>query len=155
MDLIDLLTADHQNLKGAVGADGFVAMVEEHLTVERALLYPEVERVLAPGDDQLGRLHQLDHALERAASAHDDHTDELLQAHIAGQDGLFSKIRESVPAETLRTLGEQVPLVVAEAPTHAHPHLPDHGPFREIATEVAATVDQIEDHFRASGSSER
>jgi hypothetical protein len=34
-----------------------------------------------------------------------------------------------------------------EAPAHLHPRLPDHGPLQRVASDLAATIDQVEDSF--------
>jgi hypothetical protein len=147
IDLVDLLRADHHNLRDSLDDEGFLSALVEHLTVERALLYPEIEHSLAGGGEAVTRLRATDTSLEEIAQAQNGGSSEALRVHAEGQDALFSQLREAVSPERLIELARQVPLVMAEAPTHFHRHIPDHGPLREIASEIAASVDQIEDRL--------
>jgi hypothetical protein len=149
LDLLDLLAADHVNLRTDVTGPEAVAAVEKHLTVERALLYPTLRSHLGDGRASVDELRTIDNtlvdALARGDGAVDGETAVALEAHIGAQEAHYAELRQAVPATKLRELGDQVPWVLAEAPTHLHPHLPDHGPLREVAAELAAAADQYRD----------
>jgi hypothetical protein len=145
LDLIDFLSADHQNLKEAGGTDAFVEEVVKHLTAERALLYPAVERFLADGRGRVADMRVIDDQLEDSST--DKDAARALVAHIDSQEALFSRLRAEVPSETLVELGRQVPLVVSEAPSRLHPHAPEGGPLRELISELDAVKDQIRDRL--------
>jgi hypothetical protein len=151
-DLIDLLDADHHGLLDSLTDDNYVSNVVKHLAAERTLLYPEVERYLSDvGADQLDALREIDRRLEISGSEPSELRLQVLREHIEAQRLLFGRMRTEVPAGTLTNLAAKLPSVLASAPTHAHPHLPDHGPLREVTSELAAVVDDIEDSIKRRG----
>jgi hypothetical protein len=146
-DLLELLSADHMNLRTDVTSPEAVTAVEKHLTVERALLYPTIASHLDDGQSVAEELRSIDDtlvdALGKRDGAAESNVTAALEAHIRAQESHYLKLRQVVPAKKLQELGDQVPFVMEEAPTRLHPHLPDHGPLREVASELAAAADQL------------
>jgi hypothetical protein len=148
LDLLELLSAEHVNLRTDVAGPAAVTAIEKHLTVERALLYPTVASDLEDGQAITDELRGIDNSLvaavsKRGGTVSDNEIAAALEAHIGAQESHYSQLRQVVGAEKLRELADQVPLVMEEAPTRLHPHLPDQGPLREVTSELAAAVDQF------------
>jgi hypothetical protein len=150
--LLDLLAADHENLRADLEGKGQVGSeesLERHLTAERALLYPLIEKRVPDGREIADRLRRLDRTLVEAVIHQRDGGDAsgavlaAFEAHVRAQDEQFAVIQDGVPSSELVHLAGQLPAVVEEAPTRLHPGLPDSGPFREIASELAAEADQL------------
>jgi hypothetical protein len=147
LDLLDLLAADHLNLRTAVPGPEAVHAVEKHLTAERALLYPTLASHLDHGHAIADDLRVIDNTLVDALAKTGGTADATtaLEAHIQAHESHYAALRQAVPAKKLQELGAQVAWAMLEAPTRLHPHLPDHGPLREIASELAAAADQLRD----------
>ena len=153
LDLIDLLQADHLNLQQSEGHPEIEEAVAKHLTVERELFYPLVSRRAICSDEELDELRMLDRALADAVvkartdpSSRDD-LKQAIETHISVQDALFSIVRDQVDPATLLRIADDLPLTMAEAPTHIHPHLPAHGLLEGAAEDIAEAVDTFEDRF--------
>lgn len=146
LDLLELLTADHANLRGLVGTAGFPEAVTRHVTAERELLYPAVEKEKVASPEEVSEMRSLDTDLERAAAAGDPaEMGRTLETHVSVQQALFDLARTEVSRERLVALGRRVADSMEEAPTHIHPHLPDHGPLQRVVSDLTATIDQVED----------
>ena len=152
-DLLELMSADHVTLRELVGQPAFPEALSRHLATERDLLYPSVAKEEVASTDELAEMRSLDRDLEIATTA--DEPGEIrrtLDTHVAVQEALFDVIREQVGRDRLVELGSQVADAMEEAPTHLHPGLPDHGPLQRVASDVAATIDQVEDSFKHRGT---
>ena len=156
LDLLELLQADHLNLRESEGHAELEEVVAKHLTVERELFYPLIVRRSICSHEELEELRTIDRSLANAvlqAKADPSSEEALKQAvdtHISVQEALFSIVRDQVDPATLLRIAEDLPLTVAEAPTHVHPHLLDHGPLIGAAEDIAEAVDTFEDRFRRS-----
>jgi hypothetical protein len=162
LDLIELLSADHQNL-AVVDPDSLVGAIAQHIAIERSLLHPAIEAYHSDAGAVLRSLRDTDQRLEeRLAQLQDEPNSEnriavgtALADHIDQQERLFPQLRESIPEETLQELAEEVSFAIGGSPTHAHPHLPDHGPLEEIAADLAAVADHVRDRVHKHDRDER
>jgi hypothetical protein len=163
LDLLDLLSADHQNL-GTIEQDALVKTILEHLWVERELLHPAIRDHADHGDEIVDTLLALDDRLEDrladlddAANSQDPVADDalseaetevraVLSEHIATQEEIFPKLRDSIPAGILGDLAEGVPLAIGGAPTRPHAGRPE-GFLGEVAEGVAAATDHLRNLF--------
>ncbi len=152
VDLLELLSADHQNLI-TDESDSFVATLTQHLTVERTLLYPAIEKYESGGKAIVEDLRGADHLLEvRLAALEADPTpenygavDAALRAHVDRREVLYPELRRTIPASHLEELAGEVPLTIGGSPTHPHPHLPDHGALGEVAEQLEVIADRLHD----------
>ena len=153
LDLIELLQADHLNLRESEGHPEVEEAVAKHLTVERELFYPLVSRRSICSDEELDELRTLDRSLADAVvKARTDPSsqaalNQAIETHISVQEALFSIVRDQVDEATLLRIAEDLPLTMAEAPTHVHPHLPAHALLEGAAEDIAEAVDTFEDRF--------
>jgi hypothetical protein len=153
IDLVDLIVADHDDLL-ALDEDDVVTSITKHLALERALLYPAIERYLPNGKGLVAEMHRIDRVLEQGLEElESDQSEEEnltvakdLLAHIDGQRDALDALKRTVAPERLQELTDQVPLILATAPHRPHLHAPDHGSLGEIASEIDARIDQAEEH---------
>jgi hypothetical protein len=127
-----------------------------HLAAESRLLYPAIERHLDEGKTVASRLLHGDHELEELLAAAEsegadaagvDDLRAMVQSHVEGQELVFPAVKAAIPPEELARLGQEVSRTIRDAPTHPHPHLPDHGFFEPAAEVIASTID----HWRDAG----
>jgi hypothetical protein len=163
LDLLDLLSADHQNLV-TIEQDALVKTILEHLWVERELLHPAIRENADHGDEIVDTLLALDDRLEDrladledAANSRDPVAEiarseaeaevrAVLTEHIAAQEEMFPKLRDSIPSVVLGDLAEGVPLAIGGAPTRPHAGRPE-GFLGEVAEGMAAATDHLRDLF--------
>lgn len=154
-DLLELLEADHHRLLRLLeeGSPNIVAELEAHLVAEDQLLFPEARHSLT--DDELldaclerdRRIEQLLADLANGRGAHEELAD-LVQAHAdVLEHELFPMLRDVLDDDRLEELGAALPTVLAQAPSRAHPHIPDEGPLEVIGDTLAAGVDRLRDRF--------
>src|ERR1700730_10758645 len=147
-DMFELFSADHRRLTDLVVEDTFEpAVIRElsmHLAAETRLLYPAVERYLDGGDDITTQLRHDDHQLEELLATLEsdgpspeniDHLRAMVERHVDSQEAVFPDAKRWIPDHELDSLGQEVSRTIREAPTHPHPHLPDHG-FLEPAADA-------------------
>jgi hypothetical protein len=159
LDLLDLLSADHQNLVSAE-AGSLVRVVLEHVTVERDLLHPAIEEYEPGGKAIVEGQRDADRMLEErlAAFEHDHSPDremdvrKVVTEHIERQEPLFEQLRLSCPEDTLLKLVDGVNTSIAGAPKHPHPGLLRHGRFGEVVEEFADIADEIRDKLHGDRS---
>jgi hypothetical protein len=160
-DLLELLAADHHRMRHLVAeqtdAATLIRELASHLVAETRLLYPEARRSVAGVDRLVDDLLDVDHLLEDALVDLDKadtpeyrkRIRELAVRHADHQeDALFPRVREEADPARLAVLGDVLGEVLAEAPSHAHPRLPDEGAFSVIADALAARFDELRDAFR-------
>ena len=153
LDLIELLQADHLNLRQSEGHPDLEEAVAKHLTVERELFYPLVSRMAICSDEELDELRMLDRSLAdavinaRTDPSTQDAVNKAIETHVSVQEALFAIVRDQVDPATLLRIADDLPLTMAEAPTHVHPHLPAHGLLEGAAEDIAEAVDTFEDRF--------
>lgn len=151
VDLLNLLTADHQNLLSA-DPRSIVSETAQHLSVERDLLYPAVREYVDGAEDLIERFRASERLVEeRLAPFERDPTPEARSAletsirdHAKTFESAFSELRGQIPQGVLDELTKTVPLTIGSAPTHAHQNLAEGG----IIGELAEDVDSVADHLR-------
>jgi hypothetical protein len=161
LNLLDLLSADHQNLREAAPAPR-VLDVSQHLAVERDFLYPAIAHHAENGEAIVHDLRRAERRLEeRLQDLERDetpvHVEQLRQAigdHVRVQEELFGRLRELVPESALLTPSEVIALSIGGAPTHAHPHLADSGLIGAIVEDFTSAEDRILDHLHGKKDSE-
>ena len=159
LDLLDLLSADHQNLE-TIERDALVRTILGHLWIERELLHPAIRDHADHGDEIVDTLLALDDRLEDRLADLDDAANgedpvaaealseaetevrAVLSEHIAAQEELFPSLRDSIPAVVLEDLAEGVPLAIGGAPTRPHAGRAE-GFLGEVAEGVAAATDHL------------
>jgi len=147
-DLLELLSADHANLRDLASTAELAEATSKHLAVERALLYPLVTKDGVASADEVTEMRSLDRDLEEAIESGDmQKAGASLETHVTVQEALFDLVRENVDRSELIRLGQAVAPAMEMAPTHIHTGLPDHGPLEQAASEMAATIDQAEDRI--------
>ena len=160
-DLLDLLAADHRRIRRLVAEDADVPTLRRelsaHLVAEAHLLYPEARRSVYSVDQLVDDLLDADHVLEEALVDLDRHDEaaargrvqELAVRHVDRQeDELFPRLRADADPRRLVALGDALGEVVSQAPSHAHPNLPDEGSLSVIADALAARFDELRDAYR-------
>lgn len=139
-----------------VAAD-VVREVSMHLVADTQLLYPTILRHLEGGDETAARLRHGDHELEELLARLDagglvavniDELRSMVRRHIDGQEEVFPALATAIPPAEMARLGDEVSRTIREAPTHPHPHLPDHGPLEPAADAIASTIDHLKDARR-------
>jgi hypothetical protein len=157
-DMFELFSADHRRLSDLLVGESFEPVVirelSMHLAAETRLLYPAIERYLDGGDDISTQLRHDDHQLEEQLStlpsddpsaANIDRLRSMVEHHIDAQEAVFPEAKQWIPDHELDRLGQEVSRTIREAPTHPHPHLPDHGVFEPAADAIASTIDHLRD----------
>jgi hypothetical protein len=121
LNLLDLLSADHQNLLEAAPAIE-VLEVSQHLSVERDLLFPLISDRLSNGNDIVEDLRQAERELEErlrdferdATEEHEGRLKETIEEHVTEQEQLFARLRELLPESDLLKPVETVALTLEE-----------------------------------------
>lgn len=174
-DIIEHLTSEHRQVEqlwsqlqvahthgDRVQADlgqEIVRMLSQHDAIELQVLYPEVRKALADGDNLAE--HSLDeHQVIRDLLSEVDGKDPgdaevfatfgnilvRVQEHVREEEGtLFPLLRANCSEEQLMNLGEMLDKAEKIAPTHPHPHTPDSKLGATVAGAAASMVDKVRD----------
>lgn len=176
MDALELISADHQKVRGLFGRFGEAtdpqvrteivhAVVHElavHGEIEELIFYPELRKALPDGDeladeavqehvDMKETLNALD-----GMSAGDDSFDQRMGELMAEvrhhmqeeEDEIFPKVRDAIGNHDLREMGGRMQRAKLVVPTRPHPHAPT-GPVGKAVTGPAvALVDRVRDAVR-------
>jgi hypothetical protein len=156
VDLLDLLTVDHQRLLSA-GSRSIVAETAQHLSVERDLLYPAVRDYVEGAENLLERFRASERPVEERLSAFErDPTPEArlaletsIREHAKRLESVFPALREQIPQDVLDELTETVPLAIGSAPTYAHQNLAEGGIVGELAEDLDSVADHLRDRIHA------
>lgn len=172
-DVIDILTADHQAMldlldviKQATNtqtrretADAVIAEVMRHSVAEEMFVYPAMETHVPNGSEEVEHDKE-EHAelvdvMKRLedVNAEDQSFMELvhelesqLRHHISDEeDEQFPKLREHIPAEQRRAIGEKVEQAKRVAPTRPHPNIPQSELFHKTVGPGLGMVDRLRD----------
>jgi len=160
-DALQLLAADHVRMARLLAdADLDASVIREvsmHVVADSRLLLPLIAERLADGEARAEALRAQDHRIEEVlvelehAAAPAEAVDELrslLDAHARDQEATFGEVRDLLAASELAHLGDEVARTLRDAPTHPHPHLPDHGFWEAPADAVASSLDHLRDAAR-------
>jgi hypothetical protein len=154
LNLLDYLSADHQNLLETAPAPG-VLEVSQHLSVERDFLYRAISHHVADGKAIVGDLRNSERRLEEclrdvekdATSEHRERLQAAIGDHVTYQEELFARLRGLIPESALLTPSEVIALSIGGGPTHAHPHLAEGGLIGNIVEDVTSAADHARDHL--------
>jgi hemerythrin-like domain-containing protein len=128
-----------------------------HSVAEEVLVYPKVARDVSEEEAEHAReehkeaertLARLE-GLDADDPAFDDTLAELMHEirhHIEDEEGqMFAHMRQVVPGDDLRKLGEQVEAFKKVAPTRPHPNVPNDPLSRTAAGPAASLIDRMRD----------
>ncbi|MFC5382643.1 hemerythrin domain-containing protein [Aquipuribacter nitratireducens] len=172
-DVVDVLTADHQEFLGLLArirasespedqkelADVLVAELVRHSVAEETWVYPAMREHLPDGDAKVAHdteeheeLEVLLRQLEAADPADVEFVttvariEEVLRDHVADEESeQFPELRRHVPAEDLRTMARRVEKTKEVAPTRPHPGAPNTRLFHTTVGLGAGMVDRLRD----------
>lgn len=170
-DLVDVLVADHDELRALVGTlttpggddqdrlTVAIAELSRHLVVEEDYLYPAVREVVPDGaplaNEALAasaETERLAQHIERTSKTDTDRAGLLrsltdaVHRHIETTErDLFPRLRQHCPPAQLRFLAGQAMMAKRTAPTRPHPHDPRTPPLNQIVTPGIGLVDRVRD----------
>lgn len=179
LDLLDLLTADHREVRSAFAelegqlpaarrrtlVERTVTALVQHSVVEEQLLYPLARRVLPDGGEHADhdvaehaeverlmlQLERLDTGSQAFATAQRQWVRSTV-AHIEAEEAdLFPRLREACPAQELTRLGRQSVQLRKVAPTRPHPATPNHPAVHLTVGPVVGLVDRVRDRVSGRG----
>jgi hypothetical protein len=161
INLLDLLSADHTNLRDAAPAPP-VSEVSQHLAVERDFLYPAVLHHAENGQAIVEDLRHAERRLEEclrdlekdATPGHVERVKEAIGDHVTVQEELFGRLRELIPESALLTPSEAIALSIGGAPTHAHPHLAEGGLIGAVVEDFTSAEDHLLDRLHRKKESD-
>jgi hypothetical protein len=144
-----------------------VRLLSSHVGAEKQLVVPVVRERVPDGEliaDHLSDYHdEVEHILitldRRKVNSPDVPalvTDllRLTDTHVAeAQNDLFPALRQALTADELDELGGRMLSDERLTTSHPHPHLPQSGPLKKIAGEVASIVDRVRDRSTDIGRS--
>jgi hypothetical protein len=161
LNLLDFLSADHENLLEAAPAPG-VADVSQHLSVERDFLYPTVSHHVPKGKEIVDDLRHAARELEDCLTEFekDDSPEnqqrlrDEIKKHVTSQEELFIHLRELIPESALLKPVEVIALSIGGAPTHAHKHLSEGGRIADLVEDFTSAADRTLDRLHHRKHSE-
>ncbi|MFE7632048.1 hemerythrin domain-containing protein [Kocuria sp. NPDC057446] len=172
-DVIDILTADHQDMLELLGriegapdaaerrelADTVIAEVMRHAVAEEMHVYPVMEKHLPDGaeevehdkkeHDELVQVMKQVEGVDASEPAFLELIREMqaqLRHHIEDEESdQFPKLRAHISAEDLVELGRKVENAKKVAPTRPHPHAPHSELFHKTIGPGVGMVDRLRD----------
>ncbi|GAA4425823.1 hemerythrin domain-containing protein [Georgenia halophila] len=172
-DVVDILTADHQDMIKLLGqiegaaaadqrrelADTVIAEVMRHAVAEEMFVYPAVEKHVPNGaqevehdkqeHEEIVQLMKQIEDLDASGSAFMERVRELesqLRHHAHDEESeQFPQLRAHIPAEDLVELGEKVEKAKEAAPTRPHPNAPHSELFHKSVGPGVGMVDRLRD----------
>ncbi len=178
-DAVDLLTAQHEEARqlfaqlqggGQGRRDTFeclVRLLAVHETAEEEVVYPALRGTGADGD-----------RIAEARKAEEDEAKKMLSdleklgvdgegfdaqletfriavlAHAENEEReVFPRLRQSLDADTLRSMRTALETAEAMAPTHPHPHGPESALGNILVGPFVAVVDKVRDALRSRKTS--
>ncbi|HMT49227.1 hemerythrin domain-containing protein [Dietzia sp. UBA5065] len=172
-DVIDILTADHREMVGLIEvieetadpeerralADSVIAEVMRHSVAEELFVYPEYERSIPGGTEEVDHdkeEHQeIEVVMKRLEGVDSGSAEflavakrlkELLEHHAHDEESdQFPKMREHLTAEALVDMGRKVEAAKMIAPTRPHPGAPHSELFHMTLGPGIGMVDRLRD----------
>lgn len=165
LDVLDLLSADHQNLLAAASEAAAleISEISQHLSVERDFLYPEIRYYLQDGDVVVDRFHKTEELIERKLVELDRQVtpesqnalEDAVRGHVELFDQVLPALREQIPVARLQKLAEIVPIAIGSAPTHPHRHVGEGGVIGEVIEDVESVADHVRDRLHPHHQQEK
>jgi hemerythrin superfamily protein len=172
-NVIDLLTTDHQEVRGLVDqllmtsepekrrelADTIIGQLVRHSVAEETIVYPAMLAHLANGKEAVEHDTQEHKELEAVMKEMEDcqvgepgfldlvrRLKGVLDDHVADEEQeQFPELRASVPADQLEAMGTQVVALKKVAPTRPHPNAPNNALFHLTVGPGVGLVDRLRD----------
>lgn len=172
-DVVDILTADHREMIGLIEmiedtadpkerralADSVIAEVMRHSVAEELFVYPEYERSIPDGKEEVEHdkeEHQEIEEVMKELEGLDSESagfiatvkrfKELLDHHADDEESdQFPKMREHLTADTLVDMGRKVEAAKKIAPTRPHPGSPHSELFHMTLGPGVGMVDRLRD----------
>ena len=172
-DVVDILTTDHREMIDLLEqieasadpderralADAVTAEVMRHSVAEELFVYPEYERSVPGGKDEVEHDKEEHQEIEEALKKLEDldsrdvgfpvlvgELKELLEHHADDEESdQFPKMRQHLSAETLHELGRKVEAAKKVAPTRPHPASPHSELFHMTLGPGVGMVDRLRD----------
>jgi hypothetical protein len=146
-------------------ADRVVRELSIHAAIEEQVMYPAVRQFVPKGEalvaEALSEHQQLKETLlvlDRL-SPEDERFDRTMRAvidetrhHVREEesaDGMLARLRKSVDADDLVTMGKTLRIAKKAAPTRPHPNAPSTPPGNIVVGAAAALVDKARDAVRS------
>ena len=179
-DVIDILTADHQAMLDLLNvikqatntqtrretADAVIAEVMRHSVAEEMFVYPAMEEHVPNGSEEVEHDKE-EHAelvdvMKRLEDVHAEdqsfmdlvhELESQLRHHIRDEeDEQFPKLREHIPPEQRRAIGQKVEQAKRLAPTRPHPNIPQSELFHKTVGPGLGMVDRLRDKLTGRNS---
>ncbi|WP_336921321.1 hemerythrin domain-containing protein [Aquipuribacter sp. SD81] len=179
-DVVDLLSADHEEFLGLLGqirstrdaeqqkelADTLVAELVRHAVAEEMWVYPAMRDHLPDGEakvqhdtEEHKELEVLLKRLEAADPADDEfvttvaRVEEVLRDHVADEESeQFPELRAHVPHDELVDMARRVAKAKKVSPTRPHPSAPNSELFHKTVGLGAGMVDRLRDALSSRSS---
>lgn len=136
--------------------------LSRHESAEEKHLWPAVRALLPDGDrladagleqeqhgkDVLQALARLDGEDDAEGERFDELVEELVAScrkHVAFEERIFLRLRESVPRDELVDLGRRLDRARRHGPTRPHPDAPDRRPGVDVAGAAGTAIDRVRD----------
>jgi hypothetical protein len=169
-DAIDLLTAQHREVEqlwrqcqAATSGNprdelvqAMIRLLSQHDAIETVLLYPAV-RGVAGGDElaehSLEEHKQIRELLKKADRGDHGSLQAAMEAvahhvHEEEEPKIFPLLRARMDGEQLIDLRRRMEDEMRTAPTHPHPHTPNHPIAAKVTAAVAGMADRARDAIR-------
>lgn len=173
LDVVDILTTDHQEMLELIGqieqsadpetrrdlADAVIAEVMRHAVAEEMYVYPAIEEHVPNGEQKVE--HDKEEHQEIVETMREiekaDASDPEFMQHIHELEGLlrhhahdeeldqFPELRAHVPHDKLVDLGEKVEKAKKLAPTRPHPSAPHSELFHKTVGAGVGMIDRLRD----------
>jgi len=173
MDVVDILTADHQDMVELCGqiehtadpaqrrdlADALIAEVVRHAVAEEMYVYPAIEEHVPNGAEEVEHDKREHAELQRVMKKMEDldastpafmervrELDGLLRHHAHDEEAKqFPQLRAHVPADRLVEMGKTVENAKKMAPTRPHPQAPQAELFHKTIGLGVGMIDRLRD----------
>lgn len=173
MDVVDILTTDHQDMLDLLRqvetttdaelrrdiTDTVIAEVMRHSVAEEMIVYPSVEKYVPNGSEEVAHDKEEHEELVSAMKQLEDldasepsfmeqirELAKLLDHHAHDEeDEQFPKLRENIPRDELIEMGKKVENAKKVAPTRPHPNAPHSELFHKTLGPGVGMVDRLRD----------
>jgi hemerythrin-like domain-containing protein len=176
-DVVDILTADHQDMLDLIGqiqqattaeqrrdtVDTVIAEIMRHAVAEEMHVYPAMEEYLPNGSEEvehdkqeheelvdvMKKLEDVDADTQQFMSLVSE-LEAQLRHHVEDEEQeQFPGLRKHIPADELKELGRKVEKAKSIAPTRPHPNAPHSELFHKTVGPGVGLVDRLRDKLTA------
>jgi len=176
-DVVDILTADHQDMLDLIGqiqqattteqrrdtVDTVIAEIMRHAVAEEMHVYPAMEEYLPNGSEEvehdkqeheelvdvMKKLEDVDADTQQFMSLVSE-LEAQLRHHVEDEEQeQFPGLRKHIPVDELKELGRKVEKAKSIAPTRPHPNAPHSELFHKTVGPGVGMVDRLRDKLTA------